>query len=402
MHKEQKFLNSFPLASSENVQQYALKTPNGTYIKVSTSAHTLLQAADSGLTFAEIATIMSKQQGKHIAVRDVAVAYENLVREIASPTNSSPTRLTGFWFTWTILSELLVNKIGQRLTKAFSLVGAILLLIFTTSALSYFLLQPGAWRFTPSLTSFALLLLAFFFHEVGHATALLSFGGNPGGIGFAAYWIVPVFFSDVTAGWQLPRLERIVVALGGIYFHMIICAAYAMLYLITKWEPLHAAVVAILVSSLFTLLPVFKMDGYWITSDLLGVTNLDRQRVTVLRYFWRKLNGRSAKALPWPMPITIAVLAYTFLSVITASYFLIQGITLRWPHLIAYPSLILDLLQRLTTKVDTLSFAFLEQLIMETYIVLAIIFALFWFVRTGSHLFKRWWFMQQRPNVSRL
>ncbi|WP_420628002.1 hypothetical protein [Candidatus Leptofilum sp.] len=402
MDKDEQALTSFRLATSENVQQYALKTKNGAYVKLSASAHALLQAVNNGLTFAEIAAIMTTQQNKSVAAQDVAVAYEKLVKKIKSQEISSTTRLTGFWFTWTILPKAFVKKVGRPLTRLFYPINAALLLISVAAIIAAFLNQPDSWRFMPSFASFALLLLGFFFHEVGHATALLSFGEKPGGIGIAAYWIVPVFFSDVSAGWRLPRLQRIVVALGGLYFQIIVCGAYGGLYLVTKWEPLHAAVVAILVSSLFTLLPVFKMDGYWIISDLLGVTNLDQQRLTILTHLWHKINDRTTKALPWPTLISVAVFSYTLVSVVTAVYFLTQGLALRWPHILAYPSLIFDLLQRLTTKTDTLSFAFLEQIIMETYIVFAIIFALFWFLRTGFHIFKHRWSMLQKPNMSRV
>lgn len=67
----------------------------------------------------------------------------------------------------------------------------------------------------------ALYIISSFFHELGHASACRYFKVEHGGIGLGLYLTFPVFFTDVTKIWTLPRKQRAVVNSAGIYFQLI-------------------------------------------------------------------------------------------------------------------------------------------------------------------------------------
>lgn len=52
-----------------------------------------------------------------------------------------------------------------------------------------------------------LLFFLFFlsFHELGHASACRYFDISHGGIGLGLYINIPVFYTDVSSVWKLPR-----------------------------------------------------------------------------------------------------------------------------------------------------------------------------------------------------
>ena len=87
-----------------------------------------------------------------------------------------------------------------------------------------------------------------------------------------------VAYVEVHDIWRLPRKQRLVVDLGGVYFQsmaVILLAAFA-------WA-IHNPMVLWLVlfldfSMLLNVNPLFKLDGYWAVSDATGIPNL-HQRV---------------------------------------------------------------------------------------------------------------------------
>lgn len=128
--------------------------------------------------------------------------------------------------------------------------------------------------------------LSFLIHEFGHAAACRRMGCEHKGIGFGLYLVFPRMYADVTDAWKLPRLKRAIVDVGGVYFQSILAAVLIALYAATHKGKYLIAAGGINFSCLHNLSPFFKLDGYWLVSDLLGVPNLDQQA-------WRLLKGQS-------------------------------------------------------------------------------------------------------------
>lgn len=132
------------------------------------------------------------------------------------------------------------------------------------------------------------------FHELGHAAACRRMGVDHGGIGFGMYLTFPVFYTDVSRVWRLPRLKRIVVNLAGIYFQCFILGALLLWYGTgaAGHETARYLVLTMNLGFALTLNPFFRFDGYWIASDALGVPNLRRRSQEMAGYLWRRLRRK--------------------------------------------------------------------------------------------------------------
>jgi putative peptide zinc metalloprotease protein len=124
------------------------------------------------------------------------------------------------------------------------------------------------------ITVFALFIASAAFHELGHAAGCRYGGARPGRIGAGIYLIWPSFFTNVTDSYRLNRTGRLRTDLGGLYFNLISILALAGVYAATGADVLLLAIAAIHLEMLEQLLPFARFDGYWILSDLIGVTDL--------------------------------------------------------------------------------------------------------------------------------
>lgn len=145
----------------------------------------------------------------------------------------------------------------------------------------------------------ALYILSSCFHELGHAAACQHYGISHGGVGFGLYLNFPVFYTDVSDIWRLPRRQRLVVNMAGTYFQLIFLLPVLALYLATGNPILKYFVITVNANFLITLNPFFKFDGYWIVSDLLGVPNLRRRTNEMLGYLWKRLRRKPIRQRPF-------------------------------------------------------------------------------------------------------
>jgi putative peptide zinc metalloprotease protein len=131
------------------------------------------------------------------------------------------------------------------------------------------LYQPGM-----ILLVFGVVVLSAAFHEVGHAAACSYGGGEPGKMGCGLYLAWPAFYTDVTDAYRLGRLARLRTDLGGVYFNMIVILAITGVYALTGFEALLLIVVFQHAEIVHQLLPLVRLDGYYIVADLTGVPDL--------------------------------------------------------------------------------------------------------------------------------
>ncbi len=131
------------------------------------------------------------------------------------------------------------------------------------------LYRPGLLLMVAGLT-----LLAAVFHELGHATASRYGGVEPGPIGVGVYLIWPVFYNDLSDSYRLDRGGRLRADLGGVYFNAVFILVMKAMYGVTGFEPLLLVVVMQHLVIIQQFLPVVRLDGYYIVSDLAGVPDL--------------------------------------------------------------------------------------------------------------------------------
>jgi putative peptide zinc metalloprotease protein len=144
----------------------------------------------------------------------------------------------------------------------------------------------------------ALTMFGVVVHELGHLTACSRFGARHGGIGLGVYWCMPVLYAEVSGAWMLPRLQRAVVDAGGVYFQCGYLIALGAAYLASGATPFLEAMAWTHFLMLHTLNPVLKYDGYWLLTDLGGLSNLHERIRMSTRQAWHAM-GRAAEER-WP------------------------------------------------------------------------------------------------------
>jgi putative peptide zinc metalloprotease protein len=145
------------------------------------------------------------------------------------------------------------------------------------------------------------VVLATAFHEIGHATGTRYGGAEPGVMGVGVYIVWPAFYTDITDAYRLGKAGRLRADLGGMYFNAIFALTVAGLYALTRFEPLLLLVVIQTFAIVQQSLPLLRLDGFYIVSDLTGVPDMLTRIKPVLR---RLLPGRApdprvSELKPW-------------------------------------------------------------------------------------------------------
>jgi putative peptide zinc metalloprotease protein len=192
------------------------------------------------------------------------------------------------------------------------------------------------------LMLFGGVVVATAFHEIGHATGLRYGGGRPGVMGAGVYIVWPAFYTDITDSYRLPKRGRLRTDLGGMYFNAIFALAVGGLYAVTSFEPLLLLIVLQTFTIIQQSLPLLRLDGYYIVSDLTGVPDiLGRIRPILASVLpWREPDERVTELKPWVRRVVTAyvlvlvpVIAAIFLMLlINAPRILATGWDSFWLH----------------------------------------------------------------------
>jgi putative peptide zinc metalloprotease protein len=183
-------------------------------------------------------------------------------------------------------------------------------------------------------------------HEFGHAAAAARRGCTRLEIGWGLYYYMTILYTDLSEAWRLPRRDRAVLDVGGIYFQAVFGLGLLAAY--------HAGIGGVVPLYCFlatnlaiagALNPFFRMDGYWLMSDLLGVPNLAWQRSEVARRLVLRLFARGRKPQPLPLgPGGVALL--TGYSLVGTTFFVLTfGFAMQRLALgigVGYPALVAD------------------------------------------------------------
>lgn len=143
-------------------------------------------------------------------------------------------------------------------------------------------------------------------HEFAHAVVCRYYGGQVQEIGFLLLFFQPCFYSDLSDAWLFPRKsQRLAVTFAGPYMQLLLLAAAVLLWRVTvPGEPFNELVriIAIVcwVTILFNFLPLIKLDGYYLLSDLVDIANLRSKSFEYLGNLFKR------RVLGWPIePIEI-------------------------------------------------------------------------------------------------
>lgn len=229
-----------------------------------------------------------------------------------------------------------------------------------------------------------LMLLSSFFHELGHASACRFYGVNHGGIGIGLYLNFPVLYTDVTNAWRLKRKQRLIVDIAGIYFQSIFLVIILLFFLFTHYDILRYIILIMNLGILITLNPFFKFDGYWIVSDLLGISNLRIRSKAVIVCWLKQICRLSQQKDSYLFDIhplaKYGLFFYAIMINVFMGYYILEVI----PHLInrlvdSFPNLMSELIFYLSNNI-TPPFALLRnigsQLLMGVFIGYFVLYSL--------------------------
>ncbi len=306
--------------TSENKRSYLYRGENGECIRLSSSAYLLLKLVEEGLSFEEISIKITGTRSQTVSSQDVENAYLTVIERITKIEENyqGTNRFSwkdGFWFGFTIIPKHLVSLTAEKLRCFFNPFIALFIIIFViVSCITfsrYINIILSSYYYRDFWLGYCLFIISLLFHELGHASACSSFNIKPNDIGFAVYWMYPVFFCDVNSAWMLKRWQRVIVDVGGIYFQLMMSTIYIVIYIYTAWLPFGVAVIMVGYSCLLSLNPFLKFDGYWVVADALGVTNLGKQVPKILRHIFKTRHNIDDQVFPWSKLITWLVIVYS-------------------------------------------------------------------------------------------
>jgi putative peptide zinc metalloprotease protein len=304
-------------------QQFLLRGPDGQFCRLSSLLYRVVEAADGTRDFEAMAEYVSVAVRKQVSAENVQWLLRERLgwlvitdgwhdADKAQPAASAnaPVKgrdpLLGLRFRKALVSERAMGWISSPLRFLFT-APAVLATIVVGLFVNWWLWQGDTFSsaiqdtlsnpFGP-LAVVGLFLAGTLFHEVGHATALKKGGGRPGVMGVGLYLAWPAFYTDVTDSYRLPRWSRVRVDIGGIYFNLIFGLIMCGLQVLTGFRPLLFVAILMQIEAIHQLLPLVRLDGYWILADMLGVPDLFSHVRTHLESIRKARRGESgAKVL---------------------------------------------------------------------------------------------------------
>jgi putative peptide zinc metalloprotease protein len=317
-------------------ESYVLVGPHGVPMRLSRQAHLILSGVAEGRTSEEIAQTLSAAGGPTTPTAIERRTSELLTR--IAHIEAHPRRQVGFWMKRQIIGPAVVDRIARATKWCFDprVAGAGLVLATVCGSIALIRASTPTSAAAP-LLGYAIFLLSLVAHEFGHAAASARFGVAPSGIGIVMYLIYPAFFSDVTQTWRLPRRQRVLVDLGGLYFQSLFAAALCLAAALWPAPAIGFGLALIGLSLLSSLNPFLRFDGYWIFIDTLGLSSTSSARGSVLRALTARIRGRTADAR-WPLSTVVAFAVYLALLPFAWAYLIAAIGPVLVAQLLGYPA----------------------------------------------------------------
>jgi CRP-like cAMP-binding protein len=284
----------------------------------------LIERMDGSLTTAELAVERLREDGnldpgavfalvetlRGGGILDPApVPTDRFVRDRLDPASPGRRRLREFGktlkITWEGAERFTTAAYHGVLRYAFHPIGFALALVLAVggiAALVAVVVQGRVEFQTRSAPAEAAILLTLgfvltFVHELGHAAALVHNGRRVLGAGFFIFFGSPAFFVDASDVLMLPKGKRIQQAFAGPFFELVLAGVAAIVLFALPTADFAPLMYRFAVVNYFVILenlvPLLKLDGYWIVCDAIEVPDLRERSLTFLRSdLWHKLRRR--------------------------------------------------------------------------------------------------------------
>jgi putative peptide zinc metalloprotease protein len=280
-------------------ERYLVEVGETCFVASKNMRDVLLALEDKPETLEELAAVYEQQTGASITTEVLADVVANRIPDSLFDHTPEPKNKRPFIFSFNLLSEQTIRPISDRLQVLYAKpIVLIVCALFLVAEYLVFTHSLRAIRHPFNLRDLVFSYIAIvgitLFHELGHASACRRFECPHGYICFALYFLYPPFYTDVTKVWRLPGLKRAVVDLGGVYFQAMIFIVLTPYVMLTHDLFTLRLLWGMNLMMFFTLNPIFKMDGYWLLSDLSGLSNLHEQMRGAWVSLGRKLFRRPA------------------------------------------------------------------------------------------------------------
>lgn len=290
-------ISRFHSGDADPTPRYLVEAGESCFV-VNQPVHDLLVAfRDEPESLEDLAQSFRRISGHDVPVASLRDILNERVPRVVFSGVAEPPRPTPFLLHFQFLPAWLLRSFTERLRWLYSIPLAAVAVVgfsvveyltFRTSVAQMKVVLP--WSQLAIL--YLLVILCGLFHELGHATACTRFGCPHGGVGFGLYIVFPAFYADVTKAWRLPPKQRAVVDMGGLYFESFLVIIIGALAHLTGQALFYQLFWIVTFLMVFTLNPVFKLDGYWLLVDLSGLRNLHRRVWQSIFAFLGRLVGK--------------------------------------------------------------------------------------------------------------
>jgi putative peptide zinc metalloprotease protein len=141
-------------------------------------------------------------------------------------------------------------------------------------------------------------------HETGHGLTTKHYGAHVPAMGFLLIYLTPAFYTDTTQGEVLgDRFQRLMITVSGVWAELMVCSLATPIWWLTPpGTAIHDFAYTIILLTGFAVVlinwnPLIKLDGYWIVTDVLGITDL-KEASTLYLSSWVKRNI-------WGLPVEV-------------------------------------------------------------------------------------------------
>ncbi|MFZ6759549.1 hypothetical protein ACO0K9_20270 [Undibacterium sp. Ji50W] len=310
---------------SKTVESGFIINASGKYFSVTEETVTLVEMMARVSNINQLAQKLSAHFEYEISAVDVANAIDALPNAFFEADANVATK---YVYSFPIIWGSLLNFLARTFSVLFNPYVSLTIIC----AFAYLFLAKKAPINVENVYSVAtpfLILASILFHEVGHAAACHSVKAKPGLIGFGIKGGFPTFYTDVSDVWTRGRKERMIVDSAGIYFQLIF--AGILILFVPAFPSISTAVNVIIFLALFSCLPIYKFDGYWLLGDWLKANSLDLWLQNASDEILKQLRQKKFRSIDFKKAFGVLTYAAFFISIhiwfVTVSYNLISSYT---------------------------------------------------------------------------
>lgn len=228
-------------------------------------------------------------KGLQLTLEDVKKFYCEIIKpnDLEIGTDHIAKKESLLWVKWSLGGLDKWNFLLSKLQYIFAKPVILILSALMISCIGYSIYCVYSLNLNLlSLNSVALLLVTYFdmvIHELGHASAAYREKIDLGEIGVGIYLFYPVMYVDVTNIWRLSGRKRALIDAAGVYTQLLVVIPFTLLGIYYNNSFFYIANASLFFATLINLLPIMKLDGYWFFCDLLGIENISRNAVGIVR-----------------------------------------------------------------------------------------------------------------------